>query len=150
MPTYTVQTGEGHLGPATMAALAEAITRTHATVTGAPAWFAQVVFHEVPAGHRFLAGRPLRDDLVFVSGTIRGGSRGAELKSRLATQLTAAVTRAAGCAAPAVWVYLVDLPPGQMVEFGRPLPDAGGEAQWLEEFPADQRELLRSMEDEHG
>ncbi len=144
MPTYTVQTAQGHLDANTMAALATAITLTHTEITGAPTWFAQVVFQEVPAGRRFLAGQPHDDELAFVSGTIRGGSRGPELKRRLATELAATVARVTGLPSRAVWVYLIDLPPDQMVEYGRVLPDAGQEQAWLDEFPAADRDHLRS------
>ena len=145
MPTYTVQTSPGHLDADTRAALAAAITQTHAEVTGAPTWFAQVVFQEVPAGRRFLAGRALDEDLAFVSGTIRGGGRDPELKRHLATELAATVARLTRLPSRAVWVYLVDLPPDQMVEFGRTLPEPGQEQAWLEEFPGTDRDHLRRL-----
>ncbi len=145
MPTYTVQVAQGRLDADARSALAAAITQTHAQVTGAPTWFAQVVVDEVRPGHRFLGGRPLQDDLVFVSGTIRGGSRGPDLKRRLATELAATVARVVEMAPRGVWVYLIDLPPEQMVEFGRVLPDAGQEPAWLAEFATADREYLRAL-----
>ena len=42
-----------------------------------------------------------------------------------------------------VWVYVSELPPTQMVEFGRVLPDHGKEAAWSAAMPAAERQRLR-------
>jgi hypothetical protein len=41
-----------------------------------------------------------------------------------------------------VWVYLNDLAHTDMVEFGRVLPEQGGERDWVDELPADLRNEL--------
>ncbi|MFY7916135.1 MAG: tautomerase family protein, partial [Rubrivivax sp.] len=58
MPTYVVTAPEGRLAPAQKEALARRITDLHCEHTGAPAYFAQVLFTDVKAGNYFLGGKP--------------------------------------------------------------------------------------------
>lgn len=130
MPTYTVSTSPGHLDDATRPALARAITAAHTAATGAPGFFAQVKFDELEAGQHFVGGVPMTDDFVFVHGQIRSG-RTPEQKRALLDALVATVIETIGIPRRAVWVYLVDLPPSNMVEFGHVLPEPGDEDAWL-------------------
>ena len=93
-------------------------------MTGAPGFFAQVRFDELEAGQRFIRGIPMTDDFVFVHGQIRSG-RTPEQQRALLGALVAAVTETIDILRRAVWVYLVDLPPSSMVEFGQVLPEPG-------------------------
>jgi phenylpyruvate tautomerase PptA (4-oxalocrotonate tautomerase family) len=129
MPTYTVTSVEGALDAPKRAKIAAAITRIHAETTGAPTYFAQVIFTEVAPDRYFVGGSPLKGQQVFVNGQIRGG-RSAETKDSLIAQITAAVAEASKLANRNVWVYITDLVPRQMVEFGHVLPEAGDEARW--------------------
>ncbi len=144
MPTYTVRTATGRLDDRTREALARAITQAHTEATGAQGFFAQVVFTEVAPGHHFVGGAPIRDDLVFVHSQIRAG-RTAEQKRALLDELSEAVQRVLDAPRRAVWVYLVDLPPTNMVEYGYVLPEAGDEAAWLESLDPDDRAFLESL-----
>ena len=112
MPTYTCTAAAGLLDAARKAALARAVTRAHFEVTGAPAYFAQVVFQDVAPGDHFIGGVPLGHDHVFVYGRIRGG-RSADVREALIRRLVADVAAAAGIEPFGVWVYLLELPPAQ-------------------------------------
>lgn len=46
---------------------------------------------------------------------------------------------------PNVWVYLSELPPNQMVEFGRVLPLHGKEAEWSAALPEAEKARLENI-----
>ncbi len=144
MPTYTVSTSRGQLDDATRPALARAITAAHTAATGAPGFFAQVRFEELEAGQHFVGGVPMTDDFVFVHGQIRSG-RTPEQKRGLLDALVAAVAETIGIPRRAVWVYLVDLPSSNMVEFGPVLPEPGCEDAWLASLETVDREYLETL-----
>jgi phenylpyruvate tautomerase PptA (4-oxalocrotonate tautomerase family) len=129
MPSYIVTCVEGRLNASKKNELAEAISRAHGDTTGAPYYFVQVTFNEVRPGNYFLGGTPLNGDQIFVHGFIRDG-RPTEMKDALMAQLTADVAHASQMKTNCVWVYLSEIPPNQMVEFGRVLPLHGKEAEW--------------------
>src|SRR5215470_11324086 len=126
MPTYTVTSVEGTLDAPKRAKIASAITRIHSETTGAPTYFAQVIFMEVAPDRYFVGGSPLKGQQVFVNGQIRGG-RSVETKDALIARITAAVAEASKLANRNIWVYITDLVPRQMVEFGHVLPESGDE-----------------------
>jgi phenylpyruvate tautomerase PptA (4-oxalocrotonate tautomerase family) len=68
MPTYTVTSVEGTLDAPKRAKIASAITRIHSETTGAPTYFAQVIFTEVAPDCYFVGGSPLKGQQVFVNG----------------------------------------------------------------------------------
>lgn len=141
MPTYRCTAPEGLLDPQRRAALASAITRTHSAVTGAASYFAQVLFEELPRGRYFVGAAPLNGGQIFVHGHIRAG-RSAGDRARLVSELIAAVAAAAGLKRRNVWVYLAELPAHCMAEYGRVLPEPGGEQAWLDEFSAEDRAFV--------
>src|ERR1700753_4073969 len=118
MPSYIVTYPEGRLNVAEKHSIAEAVTRAHGDSTGAPYSFAQVTFHEIETGNYFLGGAPLDCDQIFVHGTIREG-RPRETKDALMDRLARDVARASGMTSNCVWIYISELPPAQMIEFGR-------------------------------
>ena len=142
MPTYQVYTSKSCLTAATKGAVAQAITNTHSEVTGADNFFAQVMFTEKSAEDYYLGGRPLRADHLFIHGVIR--ARGLEIKKVLIEKLVAAVAEAASLHRRYIWVYLSDLPPDLMVEFGHVLPQPGEEAVWTDTLPKEDREYMQS------
>ena len=103
MPTYTVRTSTGRLGPDARASLAHAITSAHTVATGAPGFFAQVVFEEVDTDRHFVGGTPIADELVFVHGQIRAG-RTPEQKVALLDALSGVVREVLGVPRRTVWV----------------------------------------------
>ena len=144
MPTYTVTAPEGRLSASHKADIAAAITRVHNTVTGAPTYFAQVIFVDVKPGNYFIGGVPLAADQVFVHGQIRAGRSAAD-KDKLIDGMLKEVAQAARAAHHAVWVYILDLVPRQMAEFCHVLPEPGGEAAWTEALPKDDRERMEKI-----
>ena len=60
MPTYTVTCVEGTLDAPKRAKIASEITRIHSETTGAPTYFAQVIFTEVAPDRYFVGGVPLK------------------------------------------------------------------------------------------
>jgi phenylpyruvate tautomerase PptA (4-oxalocrotonate tautomerase family) len=73
MPTYFCTTLEGRLTAEQKGKIAGEITRVHCEVTGAPSFFAQVIFDEVKPGNYFMGGAPLKHDQLFIYGHIRSG-----------------------------------------------------------------------------
>jgi phenylpyruvate tautomerase PptA (4-oxalocrotonate tautomerase family) len=144
MPTYIVTCIEGRLSGSQKSQIAEAVTRAHGDSTGAPYYFAQVTFNDVKPGNYFLGGAPLQGDHIFVHGTIRDG-RPAELKDKLLARLTSDVALASQMKPNSVWVYISELPPSQMVEFGRVLPRHGEETEWSAALPDAEKARLEAI-----
>lgn len=143
MPTYTVFAQTGRLSDAQKSRVATEITRVHNEQTGAQTFFAQVIFQDVPEGNHFVGGAPLANDHIFVHGQIRAG-RDAATKRRLLERMLDAVSAAAATQKVNVWVYIVDLPPAQMAEYGHILPEPGTEAAWLAGLPAADRTQMEA------
>jgi phenylpyruvate tautomerase PptA (4-oxalocrotonate tautomerase family) len=144
MPTYVCKSMKGRLSADQKTKIARLITGIHADVTGAPAYFAQVIFEEIEKGNHFIGGAPLKHDHIFVHGHIRDG-RAAVDKTRMIKQMAAAIADAAEVDSTGVWVYASEIPAKQMVEFGHVLPAAGDEPTWTDALPSDQREWMRSI-----
>lgn len=143
MPTYQLTVPANRLSREQKARAAAEITRVHNEVTGAATFFAQVIFQEVPEGSYFVGGRMLADDQLFLHGQIRAG-RSAPDRRRLLLALRDAVALVADAEPVSVWVYLVDLPARDMIEYGHILPEPGDEASWMECLPiADRKRMLR-------
>ena len=113
--------------------LARAITAAHHEITGAPAFFAQVLFHRLDPACHFIGGDPARDDALFIEGRIRDG-RGPETIRALIERLIDEAATVAGVPKSAIWVYIQDMPFEQMAEYGRILPRAGEEQAWVEQL----------------
>ncbi len=141
MPTYICTVPAGRLSAEQKARVAAEITRVHNEVTGAATFFAQVIINEVPAGNYFLGGKPLREDQIFINGQIRAG-RSAVDRARLMRGILDSVAAAAKAEPASVWVYLTDLPPRDMIEYGHVLPEPGSENEWLNSLPAKDRERM--------
>jgi phenylpyruvate tautomerase PptA (4-oxalocrotonate tautomerase family) len=141
MPTYIVSAAAGRLSSQTKQQIASGITHSHSGATGAQGFFAQVIFNAIPQGDHFLGGSPLKSDQIFVYGHIRAG-RTAEQKRLLLEDIVEVVAKAAHTERRFVWAYITELPPAQMVEYGKVLPEPGGESQWLESMPQADRDYL--------
>jgi phenylpyruvate tautomerase PptA (4-oxalocrotonate tautomerase family) len=145
MPTYVISAPRGRLSLPQKTLMAASITNTHCEVTAAPAFFAQVIFHEVAAGDYFIGGQPLQDeDQVYLHGHIRSG-RDVKTKELLALKLMQAVASAAELAPHCVQVYLAEIPARQIVEYGRLLPLPGDEAAWEQSLSDEVRQRIDRM-----
>jgi phenylpyruvate tautomerase PptA (4-oxalocrotonate tautomerase family) len=147
MPTYIVSAVSGRFSDRVKQKIAAGITQSHSKATGAPGFFAQVIFSDIPKGNHFIGGRPLDSDQIFVHGHIRAG-RTAQQKQMLLETLVTAVAESASTEKRYIWAYVSELPPSQMVEYGRILPEPGAEDQWLCSLPTPDRERLLSIGEE--
>lgn len=144
MPTYILTAPADRLSAPQKARIATEITRVHKEITGASSFFAQVIVNEVPAGNHFVGGKPLAGETFHLQGQIRAG-RSAIDRARLLLALRDAVVGGAATEAASVWVYLLDIPPRDMIEYGHVLPEPGHEATWLAALPEADRARMQSV-----
>jgi phenylpyruvate tautomerase PptA (4-oxalocrotonate tautomerase family) len=148
MPTYVCTVREGQLSPDQKSRIAAEVTRIHSEVTAAPTFFAQVIFEEVKSGNHFMGGVPLVHDQlydqIFVYGRVRAG-RSIQDKLKMIKLMAEAVGEAAGVRRTGVWIYIAELPPRQMIEYGYVLPDPGDEEVWTNALPKEDREFMQSV-----
>lgn len=142
MPTYVCSVRPGVLDDAKKAEIARAITRNHSAATGAPTYFVQVVIEETDAA-RFLGGEPA-DDQIWIRADIRSG-RSVEQRSGLMLAIMRDVAAIAAVDESKIWVYLCNLEPTDMVEYGHVLPLPGEEQAWFDGLPEALRGYLVSL-----
>ena len=143
MPTYNITAASGLIPTPAKQRIAQEITRVHSKATGAQTFFAQVIFTDVAEGNHFIGGVPLKAEHIYVHGFIRAG-RAAERKLELIENLVQAVSSATLIDTRYIWVYISELPPAQMVEYGHILPEPGSESAWLEAMPEADRRYIES------
>lgn len=144
MPTYTVTSANLTLTTDQEADIAAAITRSHHENTGAPAYFAQVIFERIEGGKHYIGGKNYRTPHLFVHGLIRAG-RSADAKAGLIKDIATKVHVIAGIGPEDIWVYAQDIPATQMVEFGRVLPEPGAEESWRAAMTAQKLQDLKAI-----
>jgi phenylpyruvate tautomerase PptA (4-oxalocrotonate tautomerase family) len=144
MPTYVCTVKEGQLSPDQKKRIAAEVTRIHCEVTGAPAFFAQVIFEEIKRGNHFMGGAPLAHDQIFVYGRVRAG-RSTQDKLKMIKLMAEAGGVAAGVSRTGVWIYIAELPPRQMIEYGYVLPEPGDEPVWTNALPREDREFMQAV-----
>ena len=123
MPLYNLACRNA-LDHASREKVAQAITKTHCDLTGAPPEFVNVVF---------LHGYPLDRglELNVIGGVRKGGNRGPKQIEQLRRALEASIAEAAGKTKQQVAVSLIGLPVGWVMEGGRVMPEPGAEDEWL-------------------
>ena len=141
MPTYTVTVANLPLSLQQKSQIAEAITTAHNAQTGAPRFFAQVLFSSTNEGEHFVGGSVNKAPQVYVHGLVRQG-RSPEVKQALMNQMLKEIARIADLTVEDIWIYLQDIPATQMIEFGRFLPAPGDEAEWEREMTPEKRSRL--------
>jgi phenylpyruvate tautomerase PptA (4-oxalocrotonate tautomerase family) len=129
MPIYTCTTTESTLTADSKTTLAAEIARIHSAINHVPSTYVNVVSHELPADAIYTDGRPAAP--VLVTGWVRAGHSDADT-TRLATEISAAVTRVAGVPADRVMVVFTSSPAHYAVEGGRVLPEPGQEQAWID------------------
>jgi phenylpyruvate tautomerase PptA (4-oxalocrotonate tautomerase family) len=135
MATYSVYYAGISLNTHQKYSIAQAITKIHAEVTGAEAYFAQVIFKQLDQHDCFIGGVLLDEPHIFLNGQIRLG-RSEQMKKQLLVELEIAVQKASKLASQHIWAYIDELPPGQMIEYGQILPGVGDENSWYATLPA--------------
>lgn len=144
MPTYVVTAATGRLSKQQKNEIAACITNIHCSVTGAPAYFAQVLFNDVPEGNYFVAGKPLSADILFIHGQIRAG-RSLETKQNMIFQILESTAKISAMDQSSIQVYIADFPGEQIAEWGRILPKPGQEAEWITSVPDQIRQRMESL-----
>jgi phenylpyruvate tautomerase PptA (4-oxalocrotonate tautomerase family) len=134
MPTYVCSFPPESLSDSQKDRIAHAISRRHAEATGAPRFFVQVVIDQTPDRTRFLGGHA-SDAHVWIRADIRAG-RSKEVRQQLMLNIMKDVAEISGVKEQDVWVYINNLEPTDMVEFGHILPAPGEEQKWFESLPA--------------
>jgi len=145
VPTYTVTYSNTQLSSTQMESIAQAITKTHNECTGANTYFAQVIFQETRAGNHFMGGKPVQDGQIFLHGQIRAG-RPAEIKEKLLQGMREALIKSSGLLKEQIWIYIVDLIPAQMIEYGEILPPSGKENEWFSSLSSGLQIKLKALE----
>ena len=121
MPTYTVTNSNFNFTSKQQKNLAEGITKVHNVVTGANTYFAQKIFNKKKKNNHFMGGKKVREPSIFLLGQIRAG-RPKKIKDKLISHLRDIVIKNSKLNETQIWVYIVDLPPSQMIEYGEVLP----------------------------
>tara|TARA_B110000196_G_scaffold311617_1_gene315816 strand:+ start:101 stop:478 length:378 start_codon:yes stop_codon:yes gene_type:complete len=125
MPTYLVTNSNFELKTKQKEEIAKGITKIHNIVTGANTYFAQVIFNKTKDNDHFMGGKKVEEPQIFLHGQIRAG-RSSEIKKKLVLDLRDILVKKAKLSETQVWVYIVDLTPAQMIEYGALLPESGG------------------------
>ena len=145
MPTYTVTNSNFNLKPKQQKEIAKGITKIHNIVTGANTYFAQVIFNKTKKNNHFMGGKIVKEPSVFLLGQIRAG-RPKRIKDKLISNLKNILIKKSKLDETQVWVYIVDLPPSQMIEYGAVLPESGNEKEWFANLSQKLKKKLSAME----
>ena len=129
MPTYTVKYSNINLSQKQKNSIANDITNTHSKFTGANTFFAQVIFQKNQKNSHFMGGKLVKTKEIFLNGQIRAG-RTSKVKKQLILGLRKILIKNTKLQSDFVWVYLEDLLPDQMIEYGEILPKSGQEKKW--------------------
>ena len=145
MPTYTVKYSNFKLSSKQKKLIANGITKTHSKFTGANTFFAQVIFQKNENSSHFMGGKLVKNKEIFLNGQIRAG-RTLVVKKKLILGLREVLTQNTKLKKDFVWVYLEDLPPEQMIEYGEILPKSGEEKKWFKSLSVSLRKRLKRLE----
>ena len=145
MPTYTVKYSNFNLSQKQKNSLAREISNTHSKFTGANTFFAQVIFQKNDKKSHFMGGKLVKTKEIFLNGQIRAG-RTSKVKKQLILGLRKILIKNIKLQSDFVWVYLEDLLPGQMIEYGEVLPKSGQEKKWFNSLTPSLRKRLKKME----
>ena len=145
MPTYTVKYSNFNLSQKQKNLLAREITNTHSKYTGANTFFAQVIFHKNEKKSHFMGGKSVKTKEIFLNGQIRAG-RTSKIKKQLILGLKKILIKNTNLRSDFVWVYLEDLLPDQMIEYGEILPKSGQEKKWFDSLSPSLRKRLKKIE----
>ena len=145
MPTYIVKYSNFNLSKKQKNLIAKGITKTHSKFTGANTFFAQVLFQKNEKNSHYMGGKTIKTKEIFLNGQIRSG-RSAKVKKKLILGLRQILTKYAELKKDFVWVYIEDLLPSQMIEYGEVLPKSGKEKDWFNSLSSDLNQRLRKME----
>ena len=145
MPTYTLTNSNFYISSKKQKKIAKGITKVHNIVTGANTYFAQVIFNKTKKNNHFMGGKIVKEPSLFLLGQIRSG-RSKEIKDKLISDLKDVLVKNSNLDETQVWVYINDLPPSQMIEYGAVLPESGKEKEWFSNLSPKLRKKLSALE----
>ena len=145
MPTYTVKYSNINLSQKQKNSIAKDITNAHSKYTGANNFFAQVIFQKNEKDAHFMGGKLVKTKEIFLNGQIRAG-RTSRVKKKLILGLKKILIKNTKLRSDFIWVYLEDLLPDQMIEYGEVLPKSGNEKKWFNSLSSSLRKRLKKME----
>ena len=145
MPTYIVKYSNINLSQKQKNSIANDISNTHSKFTGANTFFAQVIFQKNEKKAHFMGGKIVKTKEIFLNGQIRAG-RTSKVKKQLILGLRNILIKNTKLRSDFVWVYLEDLLPQQMIEYGEILPKSGGEKKWFKSLSISLRKRLKRLE----
>ena len=145
MPTYTLKYSNINLSQKQKNSIANDITKTHSKFTGANTFFAQVIFQKNEKDAHFMGGKLVKTKEIFLNGQIRSG-RTSKVKKQLILGLRKILIKNTKLRSDFIWVYLEDLLPDQMIEYGEVLPKSGQEKKWFNSLSRSLRKKLQKMD----
>ena len=92
-----------------------------------------------------MGGKLVKTKEIFLNGQIRAG-RTLKVKKKLIQGLRKILIKNTKLQSDFVWVYLEDLLPGQMIEYGEILPKSGYEKKWFNSLQPSLKKRLKKME----
>jgi phenylpyruvate tautomerase PptA (4-oxalocrotonate tautomerase family) len=128
MPFYSCNVPAGSLTDDQKDDLAQAITRIHSEVTGAPPDLVHVIYNEFAAADSYTAGEPSSD--IIITGHIRAGRSDAD-KQRLLREVADASAAIAQRPLDEIAIFVRDVLPKYVLESGEIAPELGEEDAWL-------------------
>ena len=145
MPTYIVKYSNINLSQKQKNSIANDISNTHSKFTGANTFFAQIIFQKNEKKAHFMGGKIVKTKEIFLNGQIRAG-RTSKVKKELILGLRKILIKNTKLRSDFIWVYLEDLLPDQMIEYGEVLPKSGQEKKWFNSLSPILRKRLKKME----
>ena len=130
MPVYQCYSPKGLLTASARAKMAEEMTAMYCDATGAPAAWVKVLFHELPAGDCFAAGKPATQSLIL--GINRHG-RDLETRRAMLRELSQIWTRNSGQSEADLWISVTEIDYTNVLDDGLFIPEPGHEREWFEE-----------------
>jgi hypothetical protein len=90
----------------------------------------QVLFHEIPDGECFAAGKPATQSLILA---LNRDGRDLETRRAMLRQLSQIWTRITGQSEAELWISLTETDHTNIMEAGSLIPAPGHEHEWFEE-----------------
>jgi phenylpyruvate tautomerase PptA (4-oxalocrotonate tautomerase family) len=153
MPTWTCVTAQGTLTLTQKQEIARVCTDVYLDEFGLKRYMTQVIFDEIAEGDRYIANKPARPDLIWLRCDVREG-RTEDQKARLLHRVQQGVAKAANVPEEVVWIYLCDLPPWNIMEWGHIMPRLGAvsddralpeDDNWFQAMSAPMQASLRAL-----
>ena len=125
MPVYQFMAPAGTPTLDHKAELAQAVTKVHSEVTGAPTRYVLCSFTDIPPGSLFTNGEETSSPRMI--GLIRSG-RSAAVRGRLIHGIADAWSEITGVPKGELAIFLHEIPGANAFEYGAILPDASQDA----------------------